>query len=168
MKLLTIDTPEDYSVLKTVSAPVADITPDLAELTDRMILFMKETNGIGLAAPQIGINQRFFVIQIEEQQPLVFFNPEILETAIELSTYEEGCLSIPGTWAKVARPARVQVQAWNAKGRPFRLEASGLLATCIQHENDHLNGKLFIEHLPQRRLEKILRGYQGDTFRKRL
>jgi peptide deformylase len=165
MKLLTIDSSEDWAVLKARSAPVENFDAGLSELSEKMLVFMKESNGIGLAAPQIGINRRFFVIQLDNQPPYVFVNPEIIETSVDLSSYEEGCLSIPGTYAKVLRPAEVAVQAQDAKGKVFKLQASGLFATCIQHELDHLNGKLFIEHLPQRRLEKILKGYQGDTRR---
>jgi peptide deformylase len=165
MKLLTIDSPEDWASLKEPSLPVENFNADLSEITGKMLVFMKESNGIGLAAPQIGINQRFFVVQLENQSPFVFVNPEIVETSVDLSSYEEGCLSIPGTYAKVFRPSLVTMQAYDAKGKRFQVQASGLFATCIQHELDHLNGKLFIEHLPQRRYEKILKSYQGSQRR---
>jgi len=108
----------------------------------------------------VGRNERFFVCHLDQMDPLVFINPEIIGTSEELSSYEEGCLSIPGMYGDVKRPAVIQIQAWNQKGRPFKLEADGLLATCIQHELDHLNGVLFIDYLSERKREKLLKKYQ--------
>jgi peptide deformylase len=159
MDIYTIDIEKELEVLRNKSLPVKDINGELVEFTNRMIQAI-DGIGIGLAAPQVGRNERFFVVNIDEQSgPLVFFNPEIIGTSEELSSYEEGCLSIPGMYGDVKRPAAIQIQAWNQRGRPFKLEADGLLATCIQHELDHLNGVMFIDHLGDRKREKLLKKY---------
>ena len=101
---------------------------------------MKQGKGVGLAAPQVGIPRRFFVMQIDGDKQRVFVNPEIVETSMELDSFEEGCLSIPGVYADLDRPAEIRVQAWNERGRRFTLGADGFLARVIQHELDHLNG----------------------------
>lgn len=159
MDLYTLDLEEQLKILRTASESVKDIDGKLVEFMESMIGFMKLNNGIGLAAPQVGINQRFFVIQMPEEKPLFFINPEIIGTSLETSIVEEGCLSIPESYGKVERPAVVQVQAYNLRGRPFKLEADGLLSHVIQHENDHLAGKLFIDYLPERKQKKILKRF---------
>ena len=162
MDLYVLSVPEQVEILRKISEPVENFNKELTELTDEMVHFMVNNNGIGLAAPQIGINKRFFVVKIDKSEnPIVMINPEIIETSEKVSTYEEGCLSIPGVWAKVSRPSLVKIQGWNQKGRPFTITAEGILATCLQHEFDHLNGTLFVDHLSERKKDKILRKLQG-------
>ena len=126
------------------------------EIVQQMLEATKSGKGVGLAGPQIGLLQRIFVVNIEGDVPRVFINPSIIETSQDTSKYEEGCLSIPGIWADVIRPKTVKVQAWNEKGRPFTLEAGGILARVILHEYDHLEGVLFIDRLPEIKRKRIL------------
>jgi peptide deformylase len=127
-----------------------------AETIRKMLEVTKNGKGIGLAGPQIGIMQRIFVVNIENDIPRVFINPSIVETSQEMSKYEEGCLSVPGIWAEVIRPKTVKVQAWDEKGRSFTLEAEGILARVILHEYDHLEGVLFIDRLSEPKKKKAL------------
>lgn len=138
--------------LKKTSTPVADITDDLRALADDMLETMYHAPGIGLAAPQIGVLQRLIVLDCvkldsEAPRPLVMFNPEIVAASDELNVYEEGCLSLPEQFADVTRPAEVQVRWMDRDGNEQSEEMSGLWATCVQHEIDHLEGKLFIDYL---------------------
>ncbi len=158
MDIYTIDIEEQLNVLRNKSEKVKEIDQELIEYMDRMVQAI-EGVGIGLAAPQVGRNERFFVVQIEKGNPFFFINPEIIGTSEELSSYEEGCLSIPGMYGDVKRPAAIQIQAWNRRGRPFTMEADGLMATVIQHEYDHLNGVMFVDHLSDRKREKLVRKY---------
>lgn len=162
MDLYTLNKEEQIKVLRTISEPVSDINGELVEYARSMVGFMEQNNGIGLAAPQVGRNLRFFVIRMGEDDPLFFFNPEIIGTSLETSTIEEGCLSIPESYGKVERPAAVEVQAYNLRGRPFKMEADGLLSHVIQHEYDHLLAKLFIDYLPERKRNKILKKFNKD------
>ncbi len=162
MDIYTIDIEKELEVLRKRSELVTNIDQELVDYTNRMIRSI-DGIGIGLAAPQVGRNERFFVVHLDQMDPLVFINPEIIGTSEELSSYEEGCLSIPGMYGDVKRPAAIQIQAWNQKGRPFKLEADGLLATVIQHEYDHLNGKLFIDHLSDRKKAKLLKKYEKSV-----
>lgn len=162
MDIYTIDIDEQLAVLRHKSETVKEIDQNLIDYTDRMVEAIQGV-GIGLAAPQVGRNERFFVVQIEEGKPFVFINPEIIGTSEELSSYEEGCLSIPGMYGDVKRPAAIQIQAWNRRGRPFTMEADGLMATVIQHEFDHLNGVLFVDHLSDRKREKLLKKYSKSV-----
>jgi peptide deformylase len=145
-------------VLRQTGTRVEEFDDNLRRLIDDMYAAMRG-EGIGLAAPQVGVLKRMFICQPQGQQLWVFINPEITLTSEEVSDYEEGCLSIPGIWADVKRPDQVQVQAYNEKGRPFRVDADGLLARVIQHELDHLNGVLFIDHLSERKRQKALKEY---------
>ena len=129
-------------------------------LTQAMLSTLEEADGVGLAAPQIGVDGRFFVVDIREGKQYVFVNPEIIETSEEMGPYEEGCLSIPGVYHNVMRPIRVKVTAYNEYGKPFTIDADGLLARVIQHENDHLNGHLFIDRLSEDEKEKLLSLYE--------
>ncbi len=129
-------------------------------LTSAMLDTLEEAEGVGLAAPQIGVDGRFFVVDIRDGKQYVFANPEILETSEELGPYEEGCLSIPGVYHNVMRPVRVKIHAQDEYGKAFILDADGLLARVIQHENDHLDGHLFIDHLTDEEREKLLRAYE--------
>lgn len=147
MAVRNILTDEDPLLRKT-SREISEITPRIETLVEDMLDTLYETgNGIGLAAPQVGVLRRVFVIDLQEDedsQPLVFINPEIYETDGS-QVNQEGCLSVPGRWGEVERPAHLRVRALNAKGEPFDMEATGLLATCICHENDHLDGILFTD-----------------------
>jgi peptide deformylase len=136
--------------------PIRPINAQIAKLAEEMIELMREDKGVGLAGPQIGFMKRIFVIQIEGDKARVFINPSIVETSQETVKVEEGCLSIPGIWADVIRPAAIRVQAWNEKGRPFTMDADGMLARVIQHEYDHLEGILFIDRISLSRRNKIL------------
>lgn len=156
LNILTLGDP----VLKKKSAAVPDINGVLAELAAEMFQAMERARGLGLAAVQVGHLVRMFVTLAPRDKPRVFINPEILETSIEQVPYEEGCLSIPGINADVVRPAQVRVQAWNEKGRPFALDADGLLARVIQHEYDHLNGVLFVDRLEEKLRGRLITDYQ--------
>ncbi|MBN1520042.1 MAG: peptide deformylase [Spirochaetales bacterium] len=147
-------------VLRQKAAPVENFDAELSKTIETMFTTMKFGRGIGLAGPQVGIGQRLFVIQLEGGKPFVFINPEIIGTSQDLSEYEEGCLSIPGTYADLQRSASVQVQAYSERGRPFTMEADGLLARVIQHELDHLDGVLFTDRLPERVRERLLKQYE--------
>lgn len=151
---------KEEAVLRDIAKPVTDFTPELKKLIKEMIEFMIDSNGVGLAAPQIGLSIRLVVVAFDDMKPLALINPEIIETSLEENIYEEGCLSIPGMYAKVTRPQRVKVQAWNERGRPFTIDAEGMLATVVQHEIDHLNGVLFIDHLKGKTKDKILKKYK--------
>lgn len=134
-------------VLRKKCKVVTEITPRTLKLIKDMADTMYDADGVGLAAPQVGILQRIFVIDVFDDYGLrVFINPEILEVS-GTQLGEEGCLSVPGEAAEVERPNYVKVKALNEKGEEFTLEATELLARAILHENDHLNGKLFIDYL---------------------
>jgi len=163
MDIYTIGFEDQLRILRRIAEPVANIDGDVVALADRMIDTMVTGNGIGLAGPQVGRLDRIFTVKIGQDDPLVFINPEIVGTSPELASYEEGCLSIPGQYADVDRPATIQVQAWNRRGRPFTIEATGLLSTVIQHELDHLNGVLFIDHLSEKKRRKILSKFDVDA-----
>jgi peptide deformylase len=150
-------------LLRQKAESVNPINAEIAKIAVEMIETMHQDKGIGLAGPQVGLMKRIFVIHIEGDVPRVFINPSILETSQERVKLEEGCLSIPGVWADVVRPESVRVQAWNEKGRPFTLEADGIMARAIQHEYDHLEGTLFIDRLPKNRQEKILAKLEART-----
>lgn len=126
------------------------------EVVQGMFDVLEKGKGVGLAGPQIGLMQQIFVTNIDGDLPRVFINPSIIETSQETAKYEEGCLSIPGVYVDVIRPKMVKVQAWNEKGRPFTLEAAGLLARVILHEYDHLEGVLFIDRLSEPKRKRIM------------
>ena len=146
-------------VLRQKAQTVNVFDEELISLIDAMKEAM-HGEGIGLAAPQVGVGKRLFICQPEGHSLYVFINPEITLTSEELSGYEEGCLSIPGIWADVTRPQQIQIQAFNEKGKPFRVDADGILARVIQHELDHLNGVLFIDHVSDRKREKLVKEYE--------
>jgi peptide deformylase len=150
--------------LRDVAQPVTRFDDELARLIDDMAETMYAAPGVGLAAPQIGVALRLFLVDVAvgENQPSelrVFVNPQIVETVGEVE-YEEGCLSFPGIHEEVERAERVRVRAHDAKGVPFELEAHGLLAIAIQHEHDHLEGKLMIDHLSLLRRRLVNRAMQ--------
>lgn len=134
-------------VLRQVAVPVEpeEINDEFRVLINEMFETMIEANGVGLAAPQVGIGKRFFVIIADDDVRRVFVNPQIISTSDDLVDYEEGCLSLPKIYENIKRPSQVTVQALNENGKPFTIEADGLLARIIQHENDHLNGIVFID-----------------------
>jgi len=133
------------SILRVETTPVAEITDELQQLIDHMFETMHAAQGIGLAAPQVGRSERLTVIEIEGER-IVAINPEIVEES-GTDRAEEGCLSIPDIYAEVDRSARVVVEATDREGQRFEIEADGLMARCLQHEIDHLHGKLFIDYL---------------------
>jgi peptide deformylase len=137
--------------LKKVCAPVEGVDTALRKLADDMLETMYDAPGIGLAAPQIGILKRLFVMDFsakdEGPAPMALFNPEVIWASDEENTYEEGCLSIPDMYEDVTRPAEVKVRFLDLDGKPQELDLDGLGATCAQHEIDHLNGRLFIDYL---------------------
>ena len=132
-------------ILREKAEPVAEINDEIRALAAEMFDAMIEANGIGLAGPQAGRKLRIFVVMIDDGVRRVFINPQIISTSEEMSEYEEGCLSIPQVYESITRPAKVKVQAFDENGKPFTLEADGLLARIIQHETDHLDGILFID-----------------------
>ena len=121
-------------ILRKQAAMVADIDERIVRLTDEMINSLAFHKGIGLAGPQVNEQLRLFVTHAQGDMPRIFINPEIIMTSSELVPYEEGCLSVPGVYADVMRPAEITIQAWNEKGKPFTLDADGLLARVILHE----------------------------------
>ena len=137
--------------LKAVSQAVADVDGEIRKLAAEMVESMYAADGIGLAAIQIGVAKRVIVIDLDQKEgkknPRTFINPEILWASDEIATFEEGCLSVPEIWDDVERPARVKAAYLDLDGKRVEIEADGLLATCLQHEMDHLEGVLFIDHL---------------------
>lgn len=147
-------------VLKKQAALVPKVDRNIQELVQGMFDAMEKGNGLGLAAPQVGELKRIFVTHVPDDEMRVFINPEILATSEEQVPYEEGCLSIPGLYAEVTRPAWVTVQARNEEGKLFTVDLSGLLARVVQHEIDHLNGILFVDRIPEKKRQRILKSYE--------
>ncbi|UWR33361.1 peptide deformylase [Sulfitobacter sp. W027] len=148
--------------LKKAAASVADLSDELRVLGDDMLTTMYDAPGIGLAAPQIGVLSRVIVLDCvkeegEAPRPLLMFNPEIVASSDTLNTYEEGCLSIPEQYADVTRPAEVEVRWLDRDGKEQQESFDGLWATCVQHEIDHLDGKLFIDYLKPLKRQMITR-----------
>jgi peptide deformylase len=149
-------------ILARKAEPVKDIDDEIRQLGKGMLEAMAG-KGIGLAGPQVARPIRIFVTDVEGDKPRIFINPEIVLTSQELVTIEEGCLSLPRLYLDVIRPEFVRVQAWNEKGRPFTVETDGLLARVIQHENDHLDGVLFIDRLKGGKRDRALAQYRRLT-----
>jgi peptide deformylase len=151
-------------VLRQLSKPVERVDTPLRKLADDMLETMYDAPGIGLAAIQIGEPLRMLVIDLakedEEPAPHVFINPQILERAESGSVYEEGCLSIPDYYAEVERPAAVRVKYLDRDGKEQEIYAEGLLATCLQHEIDHLDGVLFIDHISKLKRDIVVRKFK--------
>lgn len=143
--------------LHKVAKPVAVFDARLKQLVADMAETMYDAPGVGLAATQVDVHEQVIVIDVSEthDQLRVFVNPEIVWASEEKQVYEEGCLSVPGIYDGVERPARVKVRAFDAEGKMFELEADGLLAVCIQHEMDHLKGKVFVEYLSPLKRNRI-------------
>jgi peptide deformylase len=149
--------------LRLVSKPVAKVDAAIRQLVDDMFETMYDAPGIGLAAIQIGEPRRIVTIDIakkdEEKEPQVFINPEIVTKSDEKSVHEEGCLSIPEFYEEVERPAAVTVKYLDLDGKKHEIEAAGLLATCLQHEIDHLDGVLFIDHISKLKRDRVVKKF---------
>jgi peptide deformylase len=147
--------------LRTVAKPVQQVDDGVRLLIDNMFETMYNAPGVGLAATQINVHRQLVVIDVSEDQsqPLVFINPDITVLDETQCDYDEGCLSVPGFYETVTRPQHIRVKALDRDGQPFEIEPQGLLAVCIQHEIDHLNGKLFVDHIS---------GLKRDRIRKKL
>jgi peptide deformylase len=159
-----IETPD--ARLKEISTPIETFDADLRTLIDDMLETMYDAPGIGLAAVQIGVPKRLLVIDLQHKDdetgtvtrtPRVFINPEILWESEELAVYNEGCLSVPEQYADVERPAVVRAKWLDGDGKPHEDQIDGLLATCLQHEMDHLEGILFIDHLSRLKREMVIK-----------
>jgi len=148
--------------LKQTCDPIASVDRDFAALADDMLETMYDAPGIGLAAPQVGVMSRMLVMDcvkddMAKPEPMVLINPRVIESSEELSIYDEGCLSIPDQYAEVERPASVKVEWMDLDGKTVQQEFDGLWATCVQHEIDHLDGKLFIDYLKPLKRQMITR-----------
>lgn len=151
--------------LKAVCDPVNAFDKDLRALADDMLETMYDAPGIGLAAPQVGVMNRMLVMDcvkddLAAAEPMVLINPRVIDASTDLNVYDEGCLSIPDQYAEVERPARVKVEWSDLDGKTVQKEFDGLWATCVQHEIDHLNGKLFIDYLKPLKRQMITRKMQ--------
>lgn len=150
-------------ILRQVSDPVERIDEAVRAFAEDMLETMYDAPGIGLAAIQVGVPRRMLVIDLAKEEepkaPQVFINPEIVATSDEPSLYEEGCLSIPEYYAEVERPAALTVRYQDLDGKTRELVADGLLATCLQHEIDHLNGVLFIDHISKLKRDMVIRKF---------
>lgn len=150
-----------HPVLKKKAEPVDAVTPEIAKLMSDMLETMYDAPGIGLAAPQVGVSKRVLVVDVaradEDPRPIKMANPEILASSEELSIYEEGCLSFPEQYAEVQRPATVTIRYLDENNVSQEIEADGLLATCVQHEIDHLDGIVFVDHLSTLKRGMIMR-----------
>jgi len=150
--------------LKAVSTPVEKVDDEIRRLIDDMAESMYEADGIGLAAVQIGVPKRVIVMDLDqksgEKKPRAYINPKILWASEEMAVFEEGCLSVPEVWDDVERPARIKAEYLDRDGNTQVLDADGMLATCLQHEMDHLEGVLFIDHLSKLKRSIALRKLQ--------
>jgi peptide deformylase len=169
------------AVLRQISTTVTGVDDGIRSLMDDMLETMYDAPGIGLAAIQVAVAKRVIVVDVakresgegenaetvvEKKNPIFLVNPEIIRISDEKSVYEEGCLSIPEFYAEVERPARVKVGYLDRSGARQELEADGLLATCLQHEIDHLNGVLFIDHISRLKRERVIKKFTKDSKRR--
>lgn len=143
--------------LHTVAKPVKEVDERIRRLADDMLETMREAEGVGLAATQVDVHERLIVMDTSEthDEPRVLINPEIIERSDEMMLGDEGCLSVPSIYDKVERHARVKVRALGRDGQPYEFEAEGLTAVCVQHEMDHLMGKVFVEYLSPLKRNRI-------------
>lgn len=143
--------------LRTKAKPVATVDSSITKLADDMLETMYNAPGIGLAATQVNVHKRVIVIDVSEEknEPLVFINPEITIIDSETEDYDEGCLSVPGFYETVSRPRKIKVSALDRTGTNFEMECTDLLAICLQHEMDHLEGKLFVDYISKIKRQKI-------------
>jgi len=149
--------------LRTVAQPVQALDGSLRTLIDDMFETMYVSSGIGLAATQVNIHRRLLVADVSEQrsEPLVFINPEIVSRD-EVGIAQEGCLSLPGIFEDIERAQRIRVRALGRDGQPFEMEACGLLAVCVQHEMDHLDGRLFVDYLSELKRRRVRKKLEKD------
>jgi peptide deformylase len=154
--------------LRTRASPVVAVTDDTRQLIDDMLETMYDAPGIGLAATQVNVHERILVIDIsnDASDPQVFINPEVTVLDPELGEYDEGCLSVPGFYETVNRPRRIKVTALDRQGEPFEREIDGLLAICLQHEIDHLDGKLFVDYLSPLKRQRIRKKLEKQQRRR--
>jgi peptide deformylase len=164
MAAQTIITLPDEKFLRQISAPVKAVDAETRALFDDMLETMYAAPGIGLAAIQVGVPKRMVVIDLskdgEERKPLFLVNPDIVWSSEAVGDYEEGCLSIPDFYEMVERPREVKVRFLDRQGEPQEIAASGLLATCLQHEVDHLNGVLFIDYISKLKRDRVIKKFQ--------
>jgi peptide deformylase len=164
MSVKPIITLPDEKFLRQLSEPIKTVDADARGLFDDMLETMYHAPGIGIAAIQIGVPRRAVVIDLskegEEKKPLFLANPEIVWSSEERADYEEGCLSIPEFYEMVERPREVKVRYLDRLGEPHEVQASGLLATCLQHEIDHLNGILFIDYISKLKRDRVIKKFQ--------
>ncbi len=164
MSVRSIITLPDEKILRQISKPLKAVDEHARGVFDDMLETMYDAPGIGLAAIQIGVAQRMLVVDLakegEDKKPLFIANPEIIWVSEELSDYEEGCLSIPEFYEMVQRPREVKVRYLDRLGEVTELQAGGLLATCLQHEIDHLNGVLFIDHISRLKRARVIKKFQ--------
>ena len=153
LKILEFPNPN----LRKVAVPVTSFDNDLKRLIDNMFETMYDANGIGLAATQVNVHKRLLVLDVSEERsnPQVFVNPTIDVIESDLADYDEGCLSVPGFYETVSRPKKIKVLAQDKEGSQFEIEADGVLSVCIQHEIDHLDGKLFVDYLSSLKRNRI-------------
>jgi len=150
--------------LRTIARPVKVVDERIQQLVSDMTETMYDAEGIGLAATQVNVHRQVVVIDVSEERdtPLVFINPSIEVLDPELHNYQEGCLSVPGYYEEVSRPTEVKVSALNEQGEAFEITAEGILAVCIQHEIDHLNGKLFVDYISALKRNRIKQKLQKE------
>lgn len=150
--------------LRTIARPVKAVDERIQQLVSDMTETMYHAEGIGLAATQVNVHRQVVVIDVSEERdtPLVFINPSIEVLDPELHNYQEGCLSVPGYYEEVSRPTGVKVSALNEQGEAFEITAEGILAVCIQHEIDHLNGKLFVDYISALKRNRIKQKLQKE------
>ena len=143
--------------LREIAAPVKKVNNEIKNIIEQMFFTMYEEKGIGLAATQVNIHKRIIVIDVSENkdEKIFLINPEIISLSGDINTMEEGCLSVPGFYETVSRPKTVKVSSLDYDGKKIEIEANGLLSTCIQHEIDHLNGKLFVDHISSLKRSRI-------------
>ena len=158
--------------LRQLAAPVSKVDDAIRALVDDMFETMYDAPGIGLAAPQIGVMKQVVVLDVAKRrdeeavaEPMVFINPSVIWASEERSSYEEGCLSIPDYYEAVERPAVIRVDYLDRDGAPRQIEAEGILATCLQHEIDHVNGILFIDHISRLKRARVLRKFEKAAKR---
>jgi peptide deformylase len=155
--------------LRLISEPVKEVTQEIRQLADDMLETMYDAPGVGLAAIQIGVPLRVVTMDVSksenEHQPLVLINPEIIWASEERRVYEEGCLSIPEYYEEVERPDRVRFRYMNLNGEVVEQDADGLMATCVQHEIDHLNGVLFIDYLSKLKRDRVMTKFKKAAKR---
>lgn len=155
-------------ILKTKCSEVEKFDDSLKILCNAMFETLDNADGVGLAGPQVGADKRLFIVSIPDKNiRMTFVNPQITETSVETGSYEEGCLSIPGLYHKVTRPLRVKITAKDVNGKIFNVDAEGLLARVIQHEYDHLDGKLFIDRLDEKDRNTVINKYNRKLLKRR-